>query len=230
MRTPIPWLRLLAEGIVVIGSILIAFAIDAWWARRQTDALERELLSRLEAGFEENQRLAEERIANASFDQTLLRRFIAMTPSEAEKITPDSTQFFLRALSRPPNVRLNSEFILATLDAARLSLAPDPQLLTALAYWEAELRGLTTRNDILYSVSQQVTYNLARHPELQPVLVFEGLGHFPGSVTRVAREDNEVMAGATSKARAVVLELQYLERIKGAAAEVLSLVRTNLER
>lgn len=26
--------RLLAEGVVVVGSILVAFALDAWWANR----------------------------------------------------------------------------------------------------------------------------------------------------------------------------------------------------
>ena len=35
----IPWLRVFVEAIAVVGSILLAFAIDAWWADRQ-EALE----------------------------------------------------------------------------------------------------------------------------------------------------------------------------------------------
>jgi hypothetical protein len=27
----IPWLRVLLEGVVIVGSILLAFGIDAWW-------------------------------------------------------------------------------------------------------------------------------------------------------------------------------------------------------
>ena len=27
----IPWLRVFVEGVVIVGSILLAFGIDAWW-------------------------------------------------------------------------------------------------------------------------------------------------------------------------------------------------------
>ena len=27
----IPWARILLEGVVIVGSILLAFGIDAWW-------------------------------------------------------------------------------------------------------------------------------------------------------------------------------------------------------
>ncbi len=35
MRTQIPWLRVAAESLVIIVSILLAFGIDAWWERHQ---------------------------------------------------------------------------------------------------------------------------------------------------------------------------------------------------
>ena len=31
----IPWLRVLIEGVVIVGSILLAFGIDTWWEGRQ---------------------------------------------------------------------------------------------------------------------------------------------------------------------------------------------------
>jgi hypothetical protein len=31
----IPWLRVFVEGVVIVGSILLAFGIDAWWEERQ---------------------------------------------------------------------------------------------------------------------------------------------------------------------------------------------------
>lgn len=42
----IPWLRIAAEGPVVVASILLALAIDTWWAERQERREEREELSR----------------------------------------------------------------------------------------------------------------------------------------------------------------------------------------
>jgi len=41
------WLRVFVEGLVIVASILLAFAIDAWWAQRQDRILERQYLSRL---------------------------------------------------------------------------------------------------------------------------------------------------------------------------------------
>ena len=82
-RTQLPWLRMFAEGVVVVASILMAFAIDAWWAARQTAAVERELLTRLEAGFETHRQLMLERISSVNDDRSLLQRFIAMSPEQA---------------------------------------------------------------------------------------------------------------------------------------------------
>ncbi len=41
--------RFVAEGLVIVTSILLAFAIDTWWAQRQDRILEQQYLSRLSA-------------------------------------------------------------------------------------------------------------------------------------------------------------------------------------
>src|SRR3970040_2213054 len=49
----IPWTRLLAEGAMIVVSILLAFAIDAWWdsaqERSKEDSYLRQLASDLES-------------------------------------------------------------------------------------------------------------------------------------------------------------------------------------
>lgn len=50
-RTRIPWLRFGAESAAIVLSILIAFAIDAWWDYRQDRIDEREALAGLEEEF-----------------------------------------------------------------------------------------------------------------------------------------------------------------------------------
>ena len=49
MARDIPWPRILAEGCVIVLSILLALAADAGWDRQQDRAAEAELLSSLEA-------------------------------------------------------------------------------------------------------------------------------------------------------------------------------------
>ena len=44
MKAQIPWLRVFVEGVVIVGSILLAFGIEAWWESAQEGAVvERQL-------------------------------------------------------------------------------------------------------------------------------------------------------------------------------------------
>ncbi|MEP0202656.1 MAG: hypothetical protein ABJ084_00930 [Halioglobus sp.] len=47
----LPWKRLLAEAVAIVLSILLAFAIDAWWDNRSDSHAEQLLLQRLQADF-----------------------------------------------------------------------------------------------------------------------------------------------------------------------------------
>ena len=38
MKQEIPWNKFVVEAFVIVGSILLAFAIDAWWDERQERA------------------------------------------------------------------------------------------------------------------------------------------------------------------------------------------------
>ncbi len=40
MKPQIPWLRVFVEGVVIVGSILLAFGSEAWWDESQERALE----------------------------------------------------------------------------------------------------------------------------------------------------------------------------------------------
>jgi len=51
----LPWKRLLAEATAIVVSILLAFAIDAWWEDRSDRKAEQLLLHRLKADFSEIQ-------------------------------------------------------------------------------------------------------------------------------------------------------------------------------
>ena len=51
----LPWKRLLAEAAAIVLSILLAFAIDAWWEDRSARHSEQLLLRRLHADFTEIQ-------------------------------------------------------------------------------------------------------------------------------------------------------------------------------
>ncbi len=52
MKPQIPWLRVFVEGVVIVGSILLAFGIQAWWDGRQERASEVAVLAQLASALE----------------------------------------------------------------------------------------------------------------------------------------------------------------------------------
>lgn len=53
MSQTIPWRRALTEGVVIVGSILLAFTIDASWEKRQERALTNQRVAALLGEFEQ---------------------------------------------------------------------------------------------------------------------------------------------------------------------------------
>jgi hypothetical protein len=237
MNNRIPWSRLLFEGVVVVISILVAFAIDAWWDSRKVKLLEEDFLARLEVAFEENAQLAERAIERGMDDSLLLEQFIQMTPEEAEQIPPNQTWAFLRALLRPNLFsQLNTAALTAILDAGQLSAESDPQLLTTIAEWRATAGELDSQNDKLQDLDQEVTQALSFHHELQREFskADRNVGNseilLPGSVTRRIREDNEVISRAARKGQAsFILHNVTLPGIQRRSEKVLELIRTTWE-
>jgi hypothetical protein len=58
----IPFRRLATESLVIVASILLAFAIDAWWEERREREAQLERLSRVAAEIHINQQLVSEKI------------------------------------------------------------------------------------------------------------------------------------------------------------------------
>jgi hypothetical protein len=95
--------RLAAEGFVVVASILIAFALDAWWAERQLEQEIAEDLAIVEYEMAENIRLAQltidimEQVVAAS---NIIIATLEAQPDSAIVEVPDNT-FFWGFFSNP---------------------------------------------------------------------------------------------------------------------------------
>lgn len=241
----------LREGAVIVASILLAFAIDAWWDGHKSDALEQEVLVSLERGFEQNIRLANAVANEARRQQAMSGRFVGMSPEEAERISTDSTYLYLRALWRPNYVTiddshvygpdLNNAALVTTLQAGQLSLLTDRRLLAALAVWQGVTQELAERSRVMIEIEQQVLESLARYPEMQVALAgltadgeLRSFAAQPprvsGSVLRLVRENNELMGLVAQKSFMSRAQQDFLESIENRAQSVLTLVRENLER
>lgn len=100
----IPWKRIGIEAVAIVGSILAAFAIDAWWQDRQEKRDERSYLTSLRQEFIRGQ----EGIAQGeSFHRDVLDANVALINQiQAEdRDSVESLHYMFSLLSRPTNIR-----------------------------------------------------------------------------------------------------------------------------
>ena len=96
----IPWFRLAAEGVVIIGSILIAFTIDAWWEERLEREDEQSYLTSLHQEFSHVRELADTAVTLRSEVLSTNERLIGQIQGDAR--APDETLFYWLSLASMP--------------------------------------------------------------------------------------------------------------------------------
>jgi hypothetical protein len=86
-RPPIAWSRMFVEGIVIVVSILLAFAIDAWWDDRQKAEEARLQVERVVAELEANIARLKLQIENLNVTTSAGKRFLSKFGPEPEPVT-----------------------------------------------------------------------------------------------------------------------------------------------
>jgi alpha-D-ribose 1-methylphosphonate 5-triphosphate synthase subunit PhnH len=140
----IPWTRLIAEGGAIVISILLAFAIEAWWADRQVRLEEKVALSQLQVEFETNARLLNEKRQTHQAIYDAARYLLELTASEIGSSTD---------LARVANsVMLISEIrtfdaevgaLSSLISSGKLGILQSNELRSSLAAWPALISDLS---------------------------------------------------------------------------------------
>jgi hypothetical protein len=135
----IPWKRIAVEAAAIVVSILLAFAIDAWWAEKKERDVEHEALQALRSDFIASRDNLAGLLQYLAETRTNFARFQSATPSELAEISPDEIRGIVTSLTIPDTF----DPVTATLDAlttdGRLGLISEPQLLRHLSNWQRAL-------------------------------------------------------------------------------------------
>lgn len=134
-----PWARIVGEGGLIVVSILLAFAIDAWWEERAERVLETALLSDLQKDFEASQ-------AHLNVWLEGNRRMLRATKHLLDQVTlavPGTTfevefEWVMAAVGTPTYSPTDST-VNAALASGQLGLLMDDELRTALSSWHQQL-------------------------------------------------------------------------------------------
>ncbi len=150
----IPWKRIAIEAIAIVGSILLAFAIDAWWDGQKDRETEQELLVSLIQEFEGAATEFDIRWTEAEQRRNAATQLAALNDKTIVQADPDTLhrlwiQAYSPSISDPPEGALTS-----AIATGRMSLIRNKLLKSLLTGWSGRLRNLhnTERNLTDYMV------------------------------------------------------------------------------
>ena len=142
----LPWGRILAEGVLIVVSILLAFGLQAWWVNVGEQRAEIDALANLRNDFDETARhltTASERhrlILDSSF------RLLAMTgPSPPPSINELLVDSLVMELLGGPTVFPVTGTLDALVGSGRLDLLSNSELRRELAAWSTAMADLSLR-------------------------------------------------------------------------------------
>jgi len=184
----IPWKRISVEAVAIVASILLAFAIDAWWAERQEREFEQETLAALSEEFQGHQ--AELLAARRGHEFMLdsighLMAYAKTGVYPSDQISIDRSMNFLRM---PFTSDLGSGVRDALISSGQIEVISDKGLRFELAEWSSVLDEL--KDDQQHGVTLVFDFVL-------PYMMREGV---PVPGFRNIAPDGQLSAGSRSLA------------------------------
>jgi hypothetical protein len=184
----------LVEFVVIVGSILAAFALDAWWSARIEDRETRARLETLRVEFEATR--AE--VARQGDRLEAVRQAVAdvlphVSPT-APIVTVDSITRLLDLSFRMTTIELQTGSLQALLASGQLADIESQELTALLAGWPADVARLRRQSQLLEDNRERIIeYLHDRIPTLAITRHTGQMGRYPGtsftvSATAVQRD------------------------------------------
>ena len=136
MKPQIPWLRVFVEGVLIVGSILLAFGIEAWWDERQERAEEIKILGGLDEEFVAYRSTLERVLARHEVMLGGVEQLLDASQRGRWNPTDGQAEQALLDLVLPPTIDLGRGVRDALISSGRLESLSDPDLRIKLASWE----------------------------------------------------------------------------------------------
>jgi len=216
--------RLIAEAVVVVSSILFAFAIDAAWDQRQARESERAILRGLESELQ-----ADIRAIAASRDSTAqtydrLTYFLGATRSELLEMSPPTAE---REVFAPLSRQWGQAMPTGALDAATgsgdLAVISDPELRVALARLASVHAGVKEMTAVIDEMDARTVAILGEFEGVQKLFTMSEPG-LDATTLASLRADPRIMGAATAKLWFTGGYLSQLDLLEATITETLELI------
>jgi len=228
-----PWFRIFAEGVAIVVSILLAFAIQAWWDGVQKSDVEREALQGIATDFRANLGALESVITTHRAYRADLERLEAMSDSEIATVPSDSVDVYVRAMSGWMTFAPQDGTLRSLIASGDLELISDARLRDMLVEWTMRVEDLTEDAENVVSEGRRVVQRMGqlggpwRIGSASAVLesrLADEMAHYRAADLSIAANDPELMARARTKRFLATIYLMELEDVADHADSVLSLL------
>lgn len=167
---------LVVEGGAIVLSILLAFAIDAWWDERKERAEEREILESLYVEFKANRDEAAVVVASHEVAVEAVASFLAMSDDEILAMPEDEIQRHLRYFANPRTFDAVRGTVDALASSGKLGILRDRKLREALTSVVNLLEDATEDRFYMAQMSLTVWKEMARSGGPWRIRLEEGAG------------------------------------------------------
>jgi len=140
----IPWLRVIIEGVVIVGSILLAFGIQAWWDESQEREEERQALEALARDFESAAESMDAYLLAMDSVAIAANTILGWTGPNADSRHADSLALLMPSITRVPDFQPSIGNLQALLGSGDLRLIRNHSLRAALASFPSHLARIDT--------------------------------------------------------------------------------------
>ena len=142
------WSRFLVEGFVIVASILLAFAIDAAWDQRQSDARRQELIHGLILDFESLAARSEAAFEHAEGLARQNRALLELIASGGSADITELNELMGSFFANPGRLRTTLPVLGSAIGSDGLGSIRDPGFLQALADFQYQMDGYNRSAEI----------------------------------------------------------------------------------
>jgi hypothetical protein len=132
----IPWMRISVEATAIVASILLAFAIDAWWQDRQDRIDEQEILAGLKSEFVANLDTLTRHLAYAQRDVQTLESMVMLIENSQSNNANSIVLETLDEMTTPATTDLGNGTLNALLSSGRIEILQSKELRILLTAWD----------------------------------------------------------------------------------------------
>lgn len=234
MSKQIQWLRISVEGVLIVGSILLAFGIQAWWETSKERTGEQEVLRGLEEDVTANLEQLEEVIATHVWARTMVVELQTMSDTDLARLPQDSANQYVRALSVPRTFDARDGTLDAVVASGSLAILADTRLRNLLVEWEGDVEDAAEEARGLGAVAERVMlrnvelggpWRLASSDSAPLAGIYEATRYFPHADLVLLTGDAELMGLVRWKIFVANIYLLELRPLADQAARIQALIQ-----